>query len=364
MERPGERIDDARQARPAEGAAVSPGFFSTEALPPAQQFEAWHARVGRMIDLAPVHDPRRGYAASNRLWHLGAMAYSPVIAPAVGFSRTEGAIRRDSIDHWMLLSVRGGNTVFRVEDRVVIARPGMPVIMPMGMPHGGRRTDSDWKALFLPRDSFAALAPQLDAASALACDAPFGQLIDDFMHWLDRSLPSMTAEHVAALPGVMSALLAACLGGAPRPARAASAEAQRQAVDIARRERVRRLIRANLGAHTLGPRMLCRAAGVSRSTLYRLFEHSGGVAATIQRERLRVAHAALSNPADQRPIWQIAESLAFADASTFSRAFRAEFDTAPREVRLAALVGEAPGHRRTVAAPGNPADLVGLLMAL
>ncbi len=359
-----DRHGKAGGAAPARGPGVMEGTFSTQGLPPRQQFDAWRSRVGPLIDLAPLHDPHAGYMASNRLWHLGAMAYSAVVAPAVGYGRTAASIRRDSIDHWMLLSVRRGSAVFRVDDSVVTARPGVPVIVPMGRSHDGQRSDSEWKALFLPRESFAALSARLDSAPAHSCEPPFGHLIDEFMLWLDHALPAMAAAQVSTLPGVISTLLAACLGPALASGETEGAEPQRRVLDIARRERVRRLIRANLGAHTLGPRMLCRAAGVSRSTLYRLFEPSGGVAAAIQRERLDVAYAALTDPSDARPIRDIAESLAFADASTFSRAFRAAFGCTPRDVRQAASLGHAPVRHRAAATPADPGDLVELLLTL
>lgn len=358
--RSGKAATPPRATRPG----ATEGAFSTQGLPPDQQFDAWRSRVAPLIDLAPLHDPHAGYTASNRLWHLGAMAYSAVVAPAVGYDRTSTSIRRDSLDHWMLLSVRRGSAVFRVDDRVVTARPGEPVIVPMGRPHAGQRSDGEWKAMFLPRGSFAALSARLDSAPAHSCAPPFGHLIDDFMLWLDHALPAMAPAQVSTLPGVTSTLLAACLGAGPLPGEPAGAEPQRRVLDITRRERVRRLIRANLGAHTLGPRMLCRAAGVSRSTLYRLFEPSGGVAAAIQRERLDVAHAALADPSDARPIRHIAESLAFADASTFSRAFRDAFGCTPRDVREAASLGHAPMRRGAAAAPVDPGDLVDLLRVL
>lgn len=145
-----------RRTRGADSAACSPrlvgcqaapfAVFSTQPLPSRQQFEPWRARVSLLIDLIPEGDPRAGYVASNRLYDLGSMAYGPVIVPAVGFSRTAMAIRRDPIDHWMLLCVSRGSATFRVDDRVVIARPGAPVILPMGRAHSGRRTDSEWKA--------------------------------------------------------------------------------------------------------------------------------------------------------------------------------------------------------------------------
>lgn len=353
------------EASPPLGFPSAPcAVFSTDPLPAHQQFEAWRARVSSLIDLSPEGDPRLGYAASNRLFNLGAMAYSPVIAPAVGFSRTAAATRRDSIDHWMLLCVSRGSATYRVDDRVVVARPGVPVIVPMGRAHSGWRTDGEWKALFLPRHTFPDITAQLDGVPALALDTPFGRLLDDFLVSFDRALHAMSADQLPRLPRVVSALLAAAVGDLHAPGRRRVEQKRSEVVDIARHERIRQLIRANLRSHTLGPRALCRMTGLSRSALYRLFEDQGGVAATIQRERLRMAHAVLSDPSDRRPIQEIAEDLAFADASTFARAFRAEFGCAPRDVRHAALVGAPLPSARADAPSWGAADLVGLLRRL
>lgn len=326
--------------RPVEMA----GSFSTERLPPHQQFEAWRTRVGPVVDLAPLEDARAGCVATHSLWSLGAMAYSAVKAPALGFSRPAAAIRRDWIDHWMLLSVSGGSATFRVDDRVVVARPGAPVLLPFGRPHAGRRTEGNWRALFLPRDAFPRLSERLDLAPVHVVKAPYGHLLEDFMAWLDSALPTFGADDAATLPHAVSALLALSLGAAPNADDRGGETDLRDCIALARRERVNRLIRANLNRHALGPRMLCREAGMSRSTLYRLFGDCGGVAATIQRERLRAARTALSDPSDGRSIREIAEALAFSDASTFSRAFRGAFGLSPREARLAALAGAAPGR--------------------
>ena len=78
----------------------------------------------------------------------------------------------------------------------------------------------------------------------------------------------------------------------------------------------------------------------------------GGVAKYIQRERLREAHAVLTDPATKRSISVIAEDLGFADASSFGRAFKREFGYNPGEIRSAALAGLAPSAiRRTGAVP-------------
>ena len=105
--------------------------------------------------------------------------------------------------------------------------------------------------------------------------------------------------------------------------------------------RIKRLIRSNLASATLGPARLCALGGLSRSALYRLFEPLGGVARCIQRERLLAAYRALTDPSDRRSIARLAEEVGFFEPSSFSRAFRGEFGTAPRELRAAALAGAA-----------------------
>jgi AraC-like DNA-binding protein len=71
-------------------------------------------------------------------------------------------------------------------------------------------------------------------------------------------------------------------------------------------------------------------------------EGEGGAAHYIQHLRLSESFAILCDTSSNLPIGRIAESLCFADASSFSRAFRREFGTRPSDVRAAALVGLAP----------------------
>lgn len=81
---------------------------------------------------------------------------------------------------------------------------------------------------------------------------------------------------------------------------------------------------------------------MSRSQLYRLLEPEGGVATYIQRRRLRESFAILCDVSNNRPIGTVAEMLCFADASSFTRAFRREFGMSPKEVRAASLGGLSP----------------------
>jgi AraC-like DNA-binding protein len=92
----------------------------------------------------------------------------------------------------------------------------------------------------------------------------------------------------------------------------------------------------------MGPDQLCREAAMSRSQLYRLLEGEGGAAHYIQHRRLSESFAILCDTTNNLPIGVVAESLCFADASSFSRAFRREFGVSPSDVRAATLVGLPP----------------------
>ncbi|MFL5284047.1 MAG: helix-turn-helix domain-containing protein [Rhodopila sp.] len=163
----------------------------------------------------------------------------------------------------------------------------------------------------------------------------------------------MSEQDLPRLRLAISAMVAACV--APTPDRMAEATEQ---VDLGRLDRVRRAVRKHLQSHLLGPRLLCRCVGMSRSQLYRLLEPEGGVAHYIRRQRLLAAYAMLADQAIDKPIAQIAEELCFADGSGFSRAFRQEFDISPTDLRAASRSGCRPlvklnGHNGTRAATLN-----------
>jgi len=73
------------------------------------------------------------------------------------------------------------------------------------------------------------------------------------------------------------------------------------------------------------------------------------------------ARAVLSDPRTTQSISAISENLCFADASSFSRAFRREFGYGPSEVRSAALVGLALGATPQHRGLSDRADLSALL---
>ena len=98
---------------------------------------------------------------------------------------------------------------------------------------------------------------------------------------------------------------------------------------------VRRYIQAHLTESELSPESVLSALRLPRPTLYRLFQHEGGLGAYIRNLRLRRAADELIRYPHVTVI-EIAYGLGFKSASDFTRAFRRAYDMAPQDFRAVA----------------------------
>lgn len=322
---------------------LQPIVFTTRDLPPAQQFDAWAERWRPMIDLRPVADAAGPFEATNAVWDLGSFALSHVVAPGLVTRRDARQLRRDQLDAWMLPCAIRGDIAYEAQAGSASAPAGVPFPISLGRPFESRRGDIEWGTLFFSRDLCPTLNRLLDAAASRPLNTPLGRLLGDFIGSLRRRLPELSTADLPAAEGAIRQMIAACV--APSSDRLAEAA---PALDQTRLERARVMIRRTLHLATLSPERLGRMVGMSRSNLYRLFEAEGGVASYIQRQRLNASCAALSDPADRRPIRAIAESVGFVDAAVFARAFRQHFGVRPSDMRA----DEGILARTRVAGPG------------
>ncbi|WP_221798153.1 transcriptional regulator FeaR [Oceanobacter mangrovi] len=86
--------------------------------------------------------------------------------------------------------------------------------------------------------------------------------------------------------------------------------------------------------HRLSPEFLATEMGISRRTLYRLFEEDGeSIAQRILHLRLQQASSELQQNESKLSITEIAYRWGFSDVSQFSRAFKREMGMSPRDYR-------------------------------
>lgn len=319
---------------------MKPEIFATQVLRSRDQFEAWREWHQPVLDFLPEQSTRYGFPAEVHLWKLGGLAMSRTSAPPVRVARTKSNLRRDPIDHWVISYCVRGTHFMNTAGTAVEVPAKVPFLSSLGQEFLHERTHIDRVSFLMPRDAFRDIAPLLDACGSVL-DTPLGHLLGDYMLALERHLPAVTEGDFPRLTNAVGAMIAAAV--APSTERMAVAKGQ---VDLGRKERVRQAVRRHLQTSTLGPKSLSRLVGMSRSSL---FEDTGGVARYIHLQRLLEARAVLSDPGTTQSVSAIAENLCFADASSFSRAFKREFGYSPREVRSAALVGlelgATPHHR-------------------
>lgn len=104
-------------------------------------------------------------------------------------------------------------------------------------------------------------------------------------------------------------------------------------------------IERNLTSRTLTPASVADAVHVSRSTLYRMFEASGGVNRYIVRARLDRAWRDLSGPGRARRVSEVAFGLGFQSDAHFCRAFRRAFGVTPGHVNGVAHTANERANR-------------------
>lgn len=160
-----------------------------------------------------------------------------------------------------------------------------------------------------------------------------GAALVNHLRLLDRVLPAADDADRRFLTEATGALLAACLS--PRPSECVACYDRHMA---GRRPDVEQCIRSNIASARLDAARICALTGVSRSTLYRLFSESGGVASHIRRLRLEMVFADLADPLlGHENIADIAARRGLYCASSFTRAFRRAFGFAPSDVRARLL---------------------------
>lgn len=312
---------------------MKPALFSTESVGATEQVHAWREWFHPIFDISPGQTDAP-FSAQNKVWNMGGILLSGASAPATRVTRGKLNISRAPADHWVISYNRRGDTAIATDKATLHASAGVPFLWSLGEKSSSERSSVDRLQLLIPRDMFRDMAPTLDASRGSVLDTPLGRMLGDYMLFLERRLDSIAGEDLPRLRDAVRSMIAACI--APSADRMTIAADE---IDSGRRERVCRVIHAQLGFSALTPASISRLLGISRSQLYRLFEQSGGVSSYIRRQRLLKSYAVLSDPENRQSILAIAESLCFEDASSFSRAFKKEFGHTPSDIKSAAVAG-------------------------
>ncbi len=303
-------------------------LLDTDHVPPRDRFTLWRDAISATHDatLPEGSDPVR-FSALARGWNLGPFLLIETRASAQRLARAPRAIRTDQIDHYVIRLQRQGRWSGDADGRESIAQPGSVMTLDLARPSDAIGTGIENINLLVPRESLDTMIPPIDM-HGLFLHGAMAELLRNHLETLVAALPYMPPDSAPDVARATCSLVAACLA----PSRAAAVRA-RVPLALARLAEIRRYIDRHLESPELSPEALCKALGLSRSTLYATCEPVGGVAALIQRRRLERIHSILADPNERRRISEIAYQYGFVSKAHFSRAFRNAFGYSPREVR-------------------------------
>lgn len=339
------------EAHPGE----KPEFWTSQALPPNRQFDAWREVIvdaHLSWDIPKIASER--FPAYMRQHRVEGLRLTDCTASArVSGTRTRAQIAHDDGAYLTVVMIAQGTETLRFgDDREVRLTEGMFTLWDSTRPMAFATGDSlRQMSLLVPEAQLLRRLPRVRDLVGRPIDARhgFGGMFVDHFHSLMRRLGELPAASRHHLLDTTLDLLTLCLGEQP----SLPAPRLRQVL----LDQVRRHIETHLTDSSLGVASLARAFGMTERNMHKLFEPTGTtVSGHIRGRRLAMCRRDLeSTTLAARQIGEIAAHWGFADASHFSKVFRAAYGLSPKEVRTecrrAASESGLPGSWQVVTRP-------------
>ena len=276
----------------------------------------------------------------SRVWSLGTVVLTWNDFPARRVARSAAQARADQLDHYQVhlplgatnvrLSVDGGNET--------TLSPGHPVMVDLSRPYEICQGSGPTIQAYLPRELLDEILPAPGDLHGKQLNGSIATILADLLRSLTKSLPTMRIVEATDVAKSTMHLVAASLASTAQPLQKLG-----PAVESTLLRQACRFIEVHLAEPDLNTAHLCAALGLSRATVYRLFEPYGGVACHIRERRLVRIHEAIVGSKQHLPLARLAEDHGFKSATQFSRAFREHFGHSPSEAAAIGLaLGPAP----------------------
>jgi AraC-like DNA-binding protein len=321
--------------------------FSTSAYPASEKFDAWREQ-NKLAGVVPAEagahrestfDSQFIGLHINQL-RLGALEYTtkfesdPMSYEAIRCMRY---IREDGFDHYYFRSSR--TTAWRGSkfDRADQAQPFEIGVADLTQPYQVEIRAGSAVIVIVPRE----LIPfDLSKGHGTIVRGTLAVLTSQYLYALAAHLREISAQEIAHVGQATLGMLTAMLMPTQDNLRQVQSE-----VKIEMFQRIKDCINEHLESPSLNVDSICKTAGLSRASLYRLFSANNiGVNEYIKVARLRRIYSALSAPsAKSLRLSDLAERYGFYSMPAMTRDFKRYFGYTPRDVQQGAvgMAGEA-----------------------
>ncbi|RVU21892.1 helix-turn-helix domain-containing protein [Methylobacterium oryzihabitans] len=316
-------------------ASIPSFYYRPSGQPAGEVFEQWRDLMGPMYEIGPAAPSVRLPSGSTVAYQVG-----DLIAHRTLF--TTQRIRRDrrrteaGPDHFLIQLWRSGRFTGSIAGQPLTMTTGGVAILDRRNLVDGMLDRTDTLGVVVPRDRLH--VPTVEA-HGLRLDAARNRLLGARLTSFHRQLPAASRDDIPALAGELIAFLHRLLDRS----RAGDALEGRE-LDGGLLALAKSVVRTYLTRPDLSPDFVAGQMGVSRATLYRLFEREDGVMRFVQGERLHAVRNALADPLETRSLARLAEVFALTSPSQLSRGFRNRYGVSPRAWRTERRAALAGGH--------------------
>jgi AraC-like DNA-binding protein len=255
--------------------------------------------------------------------------------PRLRFRRSPEIIMRSRLEHVVIrLSISGTSAGLAGYNKVEAQAGDLMFIdlsQTLNLQTSMARGPASDVSLWIPRARVLAAFRDENALHGLVIkgSSPAGAIIGTTLLSLREHVGGMTPAEMDSLGHGIVELIARAIAPTLEQIGLSSAPSQ-----LASFVTIRRYIDRNLTAADLDAGSIASSFGLSRASLYRLFEPVGGIASYIRKARLnRAFQEVASVEFSNRRIGQIAFSLGFKNVSAFNRLFHKAYGLSPRAVR-------------------------------
>ncbi|RQS02383.1 AraC family transcriptional regulator [Burkholderia sp. Bp9002] len=316
---------------------VMPFTFSTHDFPDIDKFEAWQ----NQNTMGELRLSREGARASSLLdgnfigVHLGQvmlghLEYStkisgdPITYDAI---RTARRLKCDGIDHYFFRVSRFHVWQAKAETAVTHIKPGQIFMADLAKPHCIDIQAGEALMIMVPRD---AMPGDLSPLHGGICNDFISTLTAQYLFGLADQIHHIPREKSSALSQSILGMLLVAINPSSD-----NIEMARNNIEIELIRKIKNYIHSNVKSFDLGVDTICRNVGISRASLYRLFDGQNySVVEYIKVCRLRRIHSELlTSISPRKRVSEIVASHGFYYNSSFVRLFKRYFGCAPSEIR-------------------------------
>ncbi len=270
----------------------------------------------------PPNDAELGAVAAR----LGRCVLTRVSNAAMYFARTERHLRPDCCGYLRLRMYLKGRSVGVLGEDPFQLTAGQIQIFDFSRPYRLVITESETIAVLIPHAAVGYDPARHPGQFNFSPESPWGRVLEESTWSLFNRLPDLRQSEADRLAENYCALIRGVIH-MECPDEAAFAEARQ-----ARQAAIRRFIDQNLNNPELKASDVCIAFNMSRASVYREFEDTGGFGRYITQRRLEEAMRDLACACRSRGlIKRVSARWGFHDPSHFHRLFRAEFGFSPSE---------------------------------